>query len=412
MKLVFLLALVAARRGALRAFARRGEPVMTSAAFAPPSQDGTGGQTPGQNGLAVPEVRGPCAVDPCPGRRCCCWSTMSTEHHLTYPNPELQTRERNCTNPPPGFILVKQPGAVGSDGYFESLQYQSLPEMADRDLCCTVSKEDVVTIASRDAVVEQITVPATAPPPTADPGPPETTPPPTTTTPPPTTTPAPMLNITFTSPAPTPAPPPPVDCATVPDVCSFLCMDWLYCAASYDDFCTHMPKECHACLEYAHCAMTGHMITFTPPNNITAAVTPTWFPTNQSSTWHARVESQTEWMSGGDPPPAPSEMSIPAEVMPASPDSVTLSEGALPALPPASPFFKGGVPPVPGNSSFTQRKRSQPDLAEFSREEHASNHFDIRDLPRLQAEAATMKPKARRLFGAVMLARRQQRGPA
>ena len=50
-----------------------------------------------------------------------------------------------------------------------------------------------------------------------------------------------------------------------------------------------MPKECHACLDYAHCAMTGHMITFTPPNNITAAVTPTWFPTNQSSTWHQRV---------------------------------------------------------------------------------------------------------------------------
>jgi len=404
MKLVFLLALVAARRGALRAFARRGEPVGSSAAFAPPSQDGTGGMTPGQNGLAVPEVRGPCAVDPCPGRRCCCWSTMATEHHLTYPNPELQARERNCTNAPSGFILVKQPGAVGSDGYFESLQYQSLPEMADRDLCCTVSKEDVVTIASRDAVVEQITEPATAPPPTADPGPPPTTttPAPTTTAPPLTTTPAPVFNITPSLP-PTPAPPPPVDCATVPDVCSFLCMDWLYCAASYDDFCAHMPKECHACLDYAHCAMTGHMITFTPPNNITAAVTPTWFPTNQSSTWHQRVEETAKWMNGGgeDPPPAPEEMNLPAEgeVMPASPGSVTLSEGALP---PASPFFKA---PMPGNSSLAQRMR-QPDLAEFSREEHASNHFDIRDLPRLQAEAAMMKPRARRVYGAVMLARR------
>jgi len=384
---------------------RRGEPVTKSHAFDPPAQGAAAGQTPGAQDAVVPKVRGPCANDPCTGAACCCWSTFAQEEHITYPNPEIQERKRQCLNPPSGFILVKQPGYVGSDGFYEALQYQLLPEYPDRSLCCTVSEKDVITVASRETMAENIDEEATPPPPTAWPGPPieevlEMSPAPPLAktaelngTEPNATMPPihEMLpNLSVALPNASMAFPPiwnmPVsnatdplqmdwsenhthtvktDCALMPGVCSSDCMEFAYCAMYPDEHCASAPTICSVCEQYAHCPL---------PNSL-------------------------PWDSPAVPA-AEAEGNYPAEpLLPASPshganETLPHFDAPLPDLPPASPNGTALVGKKRRSIEAAVRAVIQPDMAEFSRREHASDVFAYRDLARLQAEAGAAGPRA------------------
>jgi len=159
-------------------FLERGEPVTESAAFAPGKP-------------ALPEVKGPCAVDPCGGANCCCWSTLAEEPHPDYPDDEVPERKRNCLNPPRGFVLAKAPGYVTNDGHYDMLPSMQLPTYDNRDLCCTLSELDTVAIMSQNTAVETVLASTTTTTTT-------TTSPPTTST----TTAAPTTTVVTTTAAP------------------------------------------------------------------------------------------------------------------------------------------------------------------------------------------------------------------
>merc|ERR1719440_1700210 len=64
---------------------------------------------------------------------CCCWSTFYTEPHPDYPNHENVTRERHCVRGtlPEQFVLVKDPGYVGSLGQQNSLMANQNPDFSE-----------------------------------------------------------------------------------------------------------------------------------------------------------------------------------------------------------------------------------------------------------------------------------------
>jgi hypothetical protein len=118
---------------------------------------------------------------------------MFLEPHPDYPNPELAKRERKCIRGalPEEYVLVKEPGYVGTDGQYEAQMANQNPDFGvGRDLCCVASKDDVITQASRASMQEEVPII-------------ETTPPPLLVNPDPTTT-------TLPPPPPEPAPPPPM----------------------------------------------------------------------------------------------------------------------------------------------------------------------------------------------------------
>lgn len=109
-----------------------------------------------------------CTVEPCMTLNCCCWSTLYQEEHPEYPNPEIANRERKCIRGtlPDDFVLVKEPGYVGTNGQKEALMANQDPDFGvGRDLCCAVSKDDVTTQASHATMQEEVPVETTTPPP-------------------------------------------------------------------------------------------------------------------------------------------------------------------------------------------------------------------------------------------------------
>jgi len=109
-----------------------------------------------------------CSAVNCMVLDCCCWSTFYTEPHPDYPNHENVTRERHCVRGtlPEQFVLVKDPGYVGSLGQQNSLMANQNPDFSEgRDLCCVVSVDDVTTKASADTIVEETPVFETTAPP-------------------------------------------------------------------------------------------------------------------------------------------------------------------------------------------------------------------------------------------------------
>jgi hypothetical protein len=87
-----------------------------------------------------------------------------------YPNPEVLNRERKCIRGglPEEYVLVKEPGYVGSGGQHESLMANQDPDLGmGRDLCCVVSIEGdgVVTQASHATVQETTEILETTAPP-------------------------------------------------------------------------------------------------------------------------------------------------------------------------------------------------------------------------------------------------------
>lgn len=99
-----------------------------------------------------------CKLDPCLGEHCCCWSTLYLDPHPDYPNPEIANRERKCTRGglPADYVLLKEPGYVGSNGQEKALMANQNPDYAGRDLCCVVSIHDVTDIASAHTMQEEV----------------------------------------------------------------------------------------------------------------------------------------------------------------------------------------------------------------------------------------------------------------
>merc|ERR1719281_2182659 len=83
------------------------------------------------------------------------------------------------------YVLVKEPGYVGTDGQYEAQMANQNPDFGvGRDLCCVASKDDVITQASRHSMQEEVPVIETTPPPLlVNPDPTTTTPPTTTAAP-------------------------------------------------------------------------------------------------------------------------------------------------------------------------------------------------------------------------------------
>jgi hypothetical protein len=162
MKLAARLALLA-----LAAAFLRGDVVTTSQANV--ASNTNGGQFPGQEATEL-NVEAPkmCAMEPCMTMNCCCWSTLYQEEHPDYPNPEVANRERKCTRGdlPQEYVLVKEPGYVGTDGQYEAQMANQNPDFGvGRDLCCVASKDDVITQASRQSMQEEVPIEETTPPP-------------------------------------------------------------------------------------------------------------------------------------------------------------------------------------------------------------------------------------------------------
>lgn len=162
MKLAARLALLA-----LAAAFLRGDVVTTSQANV--ASNTNGGQFPGQEATEL-NVEAPkmCAMEPCMKMNCCCWSTLYQEEHPDYPNPEVANRERKCTRGdlPQEYVLVKEPGYVGTDGQYEAQMANQNPDFGvGRDLCCVASRDDVITQASRHSMQEEVPIEETTPPP-------------------------------------------------------------------------------------------------------------------------------------------------------------------------------------------------------------------------------------------------------
>jgi hypothetical protein len=154
------------------------------------------------------------------------------------------------------------------------------------------------------------------------------------------------------------------DCTLMPGVCSSDCMEFAYCVEYPDEHCDSAPAICGVCEQYAHC------------------------PLPSSLPWDSPAVPVAE---AGAYPVEP--------LLPASPSHLanqTLPDldAPLPALPPASPNGTALVGKKRRSMEEAVRAAIQPDMAEFSRREHASDVFAYRDLARLQAEAAAAGPRA------------------
>jgi len=197
MKLAAATARLAVLVVAAAARLRKGDVVTTSQANV--ATNPTGGQFPGQSATVLnTNAPGMCAIAPCMEAGCCCWSTLYQEEHPDYPNPEVKNRERKCIRGglPEQYVLVKEPGYVGTDGQYEAQMANQNPDFGvGRDLCCVTSKDDVITQASRHSMEEEVPViETTLPPLLVNPDPTTTTT--TTTTTPPPPPPPPLHNMT------------------------------------------------------------------------------------------------------------------------------------------------------------------------------------------------------------------------
>lgn len=133
---------------------------------------------------ATHSITGLCAVDPCvASTTCCCWSSAGVPENDFAPNPSQAEADRKCGPEPAavataGLILRKECFQEPCDesGVYAEMIASGQAMYEDRDLCCVMDPDDVVTeskIKAGEVVPTTEPVPEwhaepTAPPPSPD----------------------------------------------------------------------------------------------------------------------------------------------------------------------------------------------------------------------------------------------------